>query len=291
LGILASVLLLITLVTSPLTQLAIAHPTRLSPAANGTASVLLITSYSSPSISLSPHGGLALDQKRAIQTALFTPANETIPLLPPACSTGDSRFRPFTSLSVCLATNDVTSQLAVTSRLASLPNGAFLSGSAETAVLNISPGTTISYDNDPNLVLASIADIFIIYTNPTTSSFRALEVLLHFCVNSYIANVTNGVASTSQTASTTRILSNTTDELVLGGPEAHDGRIYTIDASLAKVLNAYMVDVFAGSYGSKTGGTIASEVLGDVLYQAFSQEERNTLGGVFQNVAVGLTNR
>jgi hypothetical protein len=179
---------------------------------------------------------------------------------------------------------------------------------------------TLSYSNDPNLIGTAIADILVIYTNQSQasstsgaseSSFLAVEVLLHFCVNTYSVLVTGGVSSTRQISSTTRILSNAstaantgTSAVILAGPEG-DARNYTIQANLSRALSQYFADVFVGTdSGSGPGQMGASAILGDAVYQTEggNQTDTNTDGAVggagriaigcfFENVAVSLTNR
>ncbi len=96
-------------------------------------------------------------------------------------------------------------------RNASLPNGVFLIGGADSYNLNMSsaPGIdnlgTLAFAEEPDVLSpAKLASFFIVYTHQTSqeelepSAFRAMEVMLHFCVNTYEVSVTQGIATTTQ---------------------------------------------------------------------------------------------
>ncbi|KAM7202375.1 Protein of unknown function (DUF3176) domain containing protein, partial [Rhypophila sp. PSN 637] len=120
-------------------------------------------------------------------------------------------------------------------RNASLPNGAYLLGSTGTCNLNISspssavPGTsshgrrqadiltenaTIAFIDQPDKLSAAIANFFFIYTNQSSrgssaqdeeAAFSAVEVLVHFCVDTYNISVTQGVPKTELVNSSTSV--------------------------------------------------------------------------------------
>ncbi|KAK7219396.1 hypothetical protein V2G26_007399 [Clonostachys chloroleuca] len=63
------------------------------------------------------------------------------------------------------------------------------------------------WDN-PDLPLVTIAKLFMIYNNrraSSKSSYRAIEILLHFCVKIYSLKVENGIQILSLSSTTTKV--------------------------------------------------------------------------------------
>jgi hypothetical protein len=58
------------------------------------------------------------------------------------------------------------------------------------------------WPNQTDLFLTGVHDINVIYTaNPSNATpYHAVEILFHFCTESYKVNVVNGTASTNLTA-------------------------------------------------------------------------------------------
>ncbi|KAK1837182.1 hypothetical protein QBC39DRAFT_325960 [Podospora conica] len=222
--------LLTCFASSPLTQLAIEFPTRLV-VRGGTTDVARSHSYSQGSLS----GELDSRERQSIQQGLYHQLDEEISPLRPTCGTADCQWPSFDTLAICTATADVSDKLVTSSQIeismtgtgsgddkifvynASLPNGAFLTGSPGTYNLNISsppssfprqgdylPVTTsLGFSGVDDRVSSAFANLFVIYTNQTTESpqsdrcFRAVEAILYFCVNRYTAAVNSGVVTTT----------------------------------------------------------------------------------------------
>ena len=328
------------LVTSPLTQSAVAYPTRLVP---GTGTATTATSDVYPPRGLVAAGSdLDVRQKQAIHQGLFNPANETVPGVAPRCSSGECRWEPVSSLAVCVAAADVSDRLNVTQvwnwnlaaqlglppqqalNNASLPNGVFLvGGGGDSYNLNISapradgsaPGdSTIAFADRAGLRAAAIADIFVVYTNQTGGAasgpvgFRAVEMLLHFCVATYREAVIGGEHTAEQTESETGIpTANGTlggQQLVLGTGTGDPSRRYAVDLAYAEKLGRYVASTFAGTYSASfgaraTGYTTTSDAFGTAVYSGAVDGGSTTLGGeasrdsifnVTNNVALSLTN-
>jgi len=350
LGIAAAWVLVTGLVTSPLTQAAIAYPTRLMP---GTGTATLARSDAYPPAGV-PGGGPDLDarQKQAIQQGLFGAAHEAVAGVAPRCSSGECRWPAagVSSLTVCVATADVSDRLNVTQTWdwtraaqlglppaaalsgAHLPNGAGLvGGGGEAYNLNLTTaraadggggpaGATLAFADRADLRAAAIADLFVVYTNRTGPAagagaagggpvgFRAVEVLLHFCVATYRAAVTAGEPSTELTGTATHVLTtNGTPDgrLVLGTGSGNTARNYTVDVEYVGKLHRYVASTLAGTYSASLGSgavghTSAGDAYGTALYNSRSEGGGAAPGGdewlsdaifnVTSNVAQSLTN-
>jgi len=215
---------------------------------------------------------------------------------------------------------------------ASLPNGIFLAGGPETYNFNMSspllgnlPGVDASQENFlpstaslafPKVdgkVSGAIANAFIIYTNQTfesrrpESTFRAAEVMWHFCVSTYSTTVARGV-STVQLVNSSTIVSSTAVDASEAGVSLRalfDSRDYIVKRNDVRPLHRYMTEVFIGTYSYRyakriAGATPASHALGAAMFNAkpgggtsegnLEQNVKSALANVVRNVAVGLTN-
>jgi hypothetical protein len=226
-------------------------------------------------------------------------------------------------------------------RSARLPNGLFLVGGTASCNLNISwphssantdsdtegltgqesylpARTSLAFSDQDGRVSSAIANFFLVYTNQTSDPgsvssrtvFRAAEVLLHFCVNTY-------EASTSRGASTSRVVHSSTlaaedasgnsivnvrhvpslpRQVFLRSTNA-DG-VYSVKREDVKLLNGYILSVFSGVYshwyGKAIGGeTATSEALGLAMFQREPSDDdgmRSVVRNLTANVAASLTN-
>ncbi|KAK0630085.1 hypothetical protein B0T17DRAFT_506582 [Bombardia bombarda] len=330
LGMLAAVVLMTGFASSPLTQAAINYPTRLV-TGSGTATAARSESYSSTAT-----GNLDLQQKQAIQMAIYNPVDAKVPDVEPLCSSGECQWQNFSSLAVCVDVADISNQLVISQqarastisaslgisgddlvRTASLPNGVFLVGSPSSFNLNMSspeinnpaqggflPLTaSLAFANQDDKISSAIANAFIVYTNQTTATstsgsnntsvFRAVEVLWHFCVNTYQVATSQGVSTSRQvdstilapvslnTAATTIFEERHSPPSLLGSetsrrtPRAllRERSEYSVNSADVRLLRNYIVSVFSGTYslgyGGEAGGlTPTSEVLGTAMFGA-----------------------
>lgn len=232
-------------------------------------------------------------------------------------------------------------------REARLPNGLFLAGSTTSCNLNISwPGasangggvgdasndgtgsqgesflptrTSLAFSDQDGRVSSAIANFFVVYTNQTADRasdsqqetvFRALEVLLHFCVNTYQASTARGLSTSRVVHSSTLAAQDGSSSSTLvsvrdGAPprrlvlRAAGGEgVYSVKRDDVKLLNSYVLSLFAGTYshryGKAIGGeTATSEALGLAMFQrepCDDGEMRAVVSNVTNNVATSLTN-
>ena len=228
-------------------------------------------------------------------------------------------------------------------RSARLTNGLFLVGSTTTCNLNISwpripvrtseeetgeenqesflPATTsLAFSEQDGRVSSAIANFFLVYTNQTAelasdsqqSVFRAAEVLLHFCVNTYQVSTSGGISTSKVVHSSTLAAqqdSSNTLVNVRGVPSSYqqprgvllrstsDQGVYSVKRDDVRLLNSYVLSLFSGTYsyqhGEAIGGeTATSEALGTAMFQGgLSSEDdvRAAVRNLTENVATSLT--
>ncbi|KAJ4295934.1 hypothetical protein N0V88_004636 [Collariella sp. IMI 366227] len=225
-------------------------------------------------------------------------------------------------------------------RAATLPNGVFLVGSTTACNLNISSPhiqastdsgdsdtdgqesflparTSLAFSAQDGRVLSAIANFFLVYTNQTAKlesdeqkgAFRAAEVLLHFCVNTYQMSTSGGV-STSKVIHTSTLTAqdeaSSSNMAVNGRSPARRGvvlrstsgeDVYAVKREDVRLLNGYLLDAFFGTYshryGKVIGGeTAVSEVLGTAMFRGKlgSEQMRMLVRNWTTNVATSMTN-
>lgn len=233
-------------------------------------------------------------------------------------------------------------------RAARLPNGLFLVGGSASCNLNISwphplvsgeseevtnegsflpSNTSLAFSDTDGRVRSAIANFFLVYTNGTTRSsiswrqqeqeadvFRATEVLLHFCVNTYEASTSKGestsrivftsaLAAENEVAGSGKTSVNVRDSLSSLSSSAGgegDGVVYSVKKEDVALLNSYILSVFSGVYSGRYGPAISgqtptSEVLGLAMFPQRDPpyddaQMRAVVGNVTANVATSLTN-
>ncbi|KAK3693594.1 hypothetical protein B0T22DRAFT_44390 [Podospora appendiculata] len=335
LGMSAAVVLLTVFLSSPLTQAAmVTHHTRLVPDENIVATVARSEAYSyTESQRAMNGGGLDVRQKQAIQLGLHQPVDEKLPEVQPTCSSGECHWRSFESLAICVDVADVSDKLSVSNqtnddpvRKASLPNGTSLTSSGNlnlTSTTQTQTQTTdqgsgglflpaaesVAFASQNDKISSAIANVFVIYTSQTAEAddgegtvFRAAEVLLHFCVNTYEVVASRGISTTTRIDSSitcsegSGAKTNQTSILVLdAGNNSHTSQHYAVNVEDVRLLNKYIVSLFSGTYSVRESGlegvTPTSETVGTALFNSQDQgDPENRLRAVVGNVATSLTN-
>ncbi|KAH6845314.1 hypothetical protein B0I37DRAFT_312822 [Chaetomium sp. MPI-CAGE-AT-0009] len=200
-------------------------------------------------------------------------------------------------------------------RSARLPNGLFLVGGTASCNLNISwphasvntdsgtgeitgqesflpARTSLAFSDQDGRVSSAIANFFLVYTNQTSDPgsvsprtvFRAAEVLLHFCVNTYEASTSRGVSMSRVVHSSTLAAEDASGNSIVNARHvpssprrvflrstSSDG-VYSVKREDVKFLNGYILSLFSGVYshwyGKAIGGeTATSEALGLAMFQ------------------------
>lgn len=225
-------------------------------------------------------------------------------------------------------------------RAARLPNGLYLVGSTASCNLNISwphdsvntesdtevtdqegflpARTSLAFSDQDGRVSSAIANFFLVYTNETSNTgsdssravFRAAEVLLHFCVNTYEASTSRGVATSRVVHSSTLAAEDGSGNSIVNvrhessSPprvflrSANTDGVYSVKREDVRFLNGYILSVFSGVYshwyGKSIGGeTATSEALGLAMFQREPSDDdgmRSVVGNLTANVAASLTN-
>ena len=224
-----------------------------------------------------------------------------------------------------------------TVREACLPNGLFLVGSTTTCNLNVSwphavaanssagflpARTSLAFSDQDGRVSSAIANFFLVYTSQASSDsqqgtvFRAAEVLLHFCVNTYQASTSRGVSTSAvvhssslaaQDGSSSSAVVRVRDveaapessrRVLLRATAAAGQAVYSVERDDVKLLNSYVLSLFSGTYsyryGKAIGGeTATSEALGLAMFggePCDDSQMRAVISNLTSNVATSLTN-
>jgi hypothetical protein len=275
-----------------------------------------------------------------------------MPPLQPLCSSGSCQWQNFSSLAVCSAVADVSDRLTISNHEARLPNGLFLVGGTTTYNLNVSwprgssgsssstsdgtdgresflpARTSLAFSEQDGRVSSAIADFFLVYTNQTGDGlassdsqqqqqqqavFRAAEVLLHFCVNTYQSSTAGGVSTSRVVHSSTlaaedgasaaalisaRGGSGSSRRVVLRAASVVEEGVYSVKREDVKLLNNYLLSLFSGTYSHRygetnRGETATSEALGLAMFgrgPLDDDEMRAVVSNLTTNVAISLTN-
>lgn len=299
-----------------------------------------------PASALTFTGVPDLNIQQAVKMGLFNAVNDTIPAVSPSCQTGNCTWPDFSSLAICATIANVTSFLAINplpenlispagykmDSNATLPNGAYLeAGDVSlniTTPSNVVNGVTLSpinhslaFTNEPNAAYTTINNYFVIWQNSNSSgqgAFGAIEVLTHWCANTYTVTVNAGIPSTNISSSSVNIGSAKSNmTLTVGDPSNPTGQQsgqvilnptnssaqYTVDGPANLALTTYMSNTFRGMYIPGLNGgytTDAAQALVGALIEhpelenAMGQEaDALQLAGVMnltQNIAMSMTN-
>ncbi|KAK3330107.1 hypothetical protein B0H66DRAFT_611357 [Apodospora peruviana] len=271
--------------------------------------------------------------KRAIQSGIHHLLDSSSPpQLPPdiqpSCSSesGECRWPRFSSMAVCVDVADVSDKLTIANLTtttgteddgmvynASLPNGVYLLGSPTTCNLNMSSprvanqqpaSASLAFADQDGKVPSAIVNLFVIYTNQMTSpnnaaavTFRAVEALLHFCVNTYEGVTSRGVSTTTLVNMSTSVMTSAGQPAAVRRPStstsikgrrreeeqgllrlqtSHDDDdqvVYSVNLTDAWILHDHIVSVLSGTYSfsSSHGSTSTSEVLGATMFRPFAR--------------------
>ncbi|KAK4128919.1 hypothetical protein N657DRAFT_668058 [Parathielavia appendiculata] len=227
-------------------------------------------------------------------------------------------------------------------REARLPNGLFLVGSTTTYNLNVSwplgssstsgganetdgresflpARTSIAFPERDGRISSAIANFFLVYTSQTgelasdsqqLGVFRAAEVLLHFCVNTYEASTTGGVSTSKVVHLSTLATEDEASNALVRAREASSSsrrvrlraagvkEVYSVERGDVKLLNNYILSLFSGTYSyrygkSTAGETAISEALGLAMFGSAPLDDdgmRDVVQNLTTNVAISLTN-
>ncbi|KAH6666507.1 hypothetical protein F5X68DRAFT_217206 [Plectosphaerella plurivora] len=222
---------------------------------------------------------------RAIFQAVFGPVGQAWPLLEPVCPSGECTWPLFSSLAVCVSMENVTDQLVFssgrnqqgdTNYTASLLNGTASLSAPESMPLMqmVSPEPpteeysfplyreSVAFNNRPDLLNTTFSQFFFIYNNNKVESrrqsFRAVELLWHFCVNTYNVTVSGGQARTNIVETRTQVdeVFDAPDPIMrLKAPEGYEGdEEFIIDSWWEYTrLDLDMRRAFSGNWGPNVG--------------------------------------
>jgi hypothetical protein len=226
--------------------------------------------------------------QQAFNFGLFNVAKGSIAPSSPTCSSWNCTWPLYNSLAVCSKVANVSSFLSNTTiyenmlfNISSnttnyprgvsltLPNRVYLEYILSGTVMNITTpwtpdaniGKSLAFKNEPYLDNTTIINSFVVwgndgYTSAGRATYGAIEVVFHWCVNTYNTLVHKGVATRSISATSNTVLTTSgsfsgtngtpegytyTGALVLQ-PEntSYPNANYTVDDSTNNAMNNYM---------------------------------------------------
>ncbi|KAL3297287.1 Carboxylic ester hydrolase [Colletotrichum asianum] len=193
LGVLSAILLITGIATSTVTQSAVTYPSRPVEVPGGKADAWRSESYFWTGASALHTMQVMAPKARGIAQGLFTTPTEVLPYKEPQCSTSHCTWRRFSTIAVCYNVTDVTDLIKTNSTeikyrtKIALPNGINMTVQSAFSNALTSSGSSLSYNGTP-FMDAALYDYFGIYLDmPWSGPFRlkAVEVLFHWCINTY----------------------------------------------------------------------------------------------------------
>ncbi|KAF5513484.1 hypothetical protein CGCF413_v001745 [Colletotrichum fructicola] len=305
-GILSALLLASAIATSTLTQFTVTYPSRnVTITSEGSAAAWRTPYYFWETAHQNSIRSIMAAPARGISKGLFSPVTEPISFKAPQCSTSNCTWPQFSTLAVCHHVTNVThlAEIAVPERNQapgtniSLTNGIALGVTHGYSTVLIEPGPTLSYKGT-QMEEASLYNYFAIHgPGSGRKEVHVSEVILHWCINTYNAAVTNNNISVKRVMSHTEVssgdiewpnggsgnISYLTSPLDAGNKYIFGG---TGAAGIRTLLNDSLpsLTVDVGSNSIKDGSAM---LLQGIRHAGNWQD---AVGGMARNIAMGLTN-
>lgn len=248
---------------------------------------------------------------RAANKAVFYTVNETYAPPTASCPFTYCTWEQYSSLGLCASQGNVTEHLIISEIddpnrdiqiiNASLPNGlAYLEFPDEFRVMvNISAPntfnssasdsgfissglTTLTNWTDPDVPAAAVSQLFLIYSNANPDPqfrFRAIELLWHFCVNTYDIEVKDGRTETNVRSSATKMAMVNN-----GSNEESEQSYYTLESKEGhgsfKVTNSNVLPMLQNDFGAGFSGDWSSDSGGEKPFTFAYQFGYNLYSGI-----------
>lgn len=248
---------------------------------------------------------------RAANKAAFYTVNETYVQPTASCPFSYCTWEQYPSLGLCASQGNVTQHLVISeidnpsgetpTINASLPEGlAYLEFPDEFRVMvNVSAPntfksgpfdsgsaspriTTLANWSDIDVPATAVSQLFLIYTNANPDPqfrFRAIELLWHFCVNTYDIEVKDGRTETKVRSSATKmamVTNGTTDE--------SERSYYTLKSEEGngsfKVTNSNILPMLQNDFGAGFSGDWSSDSGGEKSFTFAYQFGYNLYSGI-----------
>ncbi|KAK0652754.1 hypothetical protein B0T16DRAFT_406744 [Cercophora newfieldiana] len=236
LGFVAALVTVASLMVSTVTQAAIQYESRPFPS-DQAVEVPRITVFSSDQFFLDRTERTylrSLNLKQHITTGAYTPADQTVPSDPLACSTGECEFPDFVTVGICSDVADVSPFLKTNNppprdwNMPGLPynktwSAALPWGQNLTVPTVYAMDFWATRDFAPTIAFKSLqnqsfSNIYLIYSNvmdiETDSprlGFGAIEIVWYWCAKSYSVGVSGGQIHMKETSRSTKVLNDTTE--------------------------------------------------------------------------------
>ncbi|KAK1458866.1 hypothetical protein CMEL01_01865 [Colletotrichum melonis] len=318
-GIMAAFLLTSAIATSTLTQFAVTYPSRSIEITKGGATAWRAQNYWWSTAHSTSIRSIISPAAKAVAQGLYLPVTERIPFKQPKCDTSNCTWPQFSTLAVCY---NVTNYLVLLRELiwkySDITHLADITGPEENGATNITlPNdielnvihgfstvliarrpTTLSY-NGTQMEQASLYNFFAIKgPGHLSPDIHLSEVMLHWCINTYNATITNNNVSVKLMMSHTEV-SRADMELPVGGTgrdvtyltsPADEGARYLFGGNGIDHLRSFLDASIPSSYvdeGNNAIGNSSAMLLRGMRDTGSWQE---ALDGMAHNIAMGLTN-
>ncbi|KAK5997431.1 hypothetical protein PT974_02787 [Cladobotryum mycophilum] len=294
LSIVASIILVGSLVTPPLTQSTISYSTRLVATLDENVVTKAAIKYPDGiryNSGQDTQQAIADGMLRAARQAVFHALDEPWPPPEPRCPTAQCRWKLFSSLAVCVSMGNITKSLDH-SYFSDEGRLRDWSGSVSKYIdLNVTspmpefatfpePRKSLLQWDNPHLLTATIAQFFFVYKLPSnvpiSPSLRpqAIELLLHYCVNTYNISVEKSLSKAELIYSNVGIDSIDKKGEVIPMVDHEGQRGFNVSGTWAyTALETGLQDTFTGVwYSNASTGTIGLSMyqLGMTLFNGVS---------------------
>lgn len=230
-----TVVCILGIVTSPLTQQLIAYPTRLSPSSHP-ASVPAIQQWNTSDLYWDASRAAIIT---AVANGALASVADPISHISPTCPTSNCTFPTFYSLGICTAVADVTSLLEVreiqdpapydltvvlsdeslpgwTAYNSTIPGAAGIELISQDpfalAALHLPADGSLAFGNDTSMMRTAVYDFVVLFQTPQDTDFSdptvfvdstpvtqtAYEAVFHLCVREFDVSVSDGVVTVDQ---------------------------------------------------------------------------------------------
>ncbi|KAF6818031.1 hypothetical protein CSOJ01_02168 [Colletotrichum sojae] len=221
-GIFSAVLFVTSIATSTLTQSVVSYPSRnVSIAEEGRARAWKIDHYYQWSTNPIAEARRMEPVTIAIAQAMYTPVAANLSFREPECFATNCTWPRFSTLAMCYNMTDVSDLIKSDSTefdygtKLTLPKGVNTTISPDYKTVALPHGPSLVY-NDTRYRDASVFNYFAIQADASDEHPRAIEVVFHWCVDTYDASVVNNVVSLERVLSHTEAHYGPSKELRFG---------------------------------------------------------------------------
>ncbi|KIL84968.1 hypothetical protein FAVG1_11838 [Fusarium avenaceum] len=317
-GIIAAVLLTTTIATSTITQFAITYPSRIVESGEkGIAVAWRLDErwgINDPDYAVMNEPAIV----RGIKQGVHSLVRDEAPFREPKCAAANCAWPLFSTLALCHKLTNITRLVEADfdfyhgSENITLPNGVYtLPGRGHTQFSGaptffVSEGPAISHKYLRNV---SVFDYFAIYWDPAMKTPRAVEISIHWCIDTYEAELVDNVLKMNKTASHVPKLQIQNLEYQSLSIPGNNKEVYTVGSSSFRMIGSNLNESLSGKSVYRSAerffGTSGSDMLVQATKEIAQSDAKGNstleylgmetawwiaVNGMASNVASSLTN-